>query len=152
MVSKTKKLQDSELLYLASENNEDAASLLIDKYRNCILNTLKEYLKEYSVRGMEIADLYQEGLQRGSHFLWEQGSHLIVQRHIIRTLLSGVQGYRSFRRHKAFRRIHPGGSHWHKSCGNGCLVFRRRHFRRPGCRSRARQVLRRAEGPYACFQ
>ena len=35
---------------------------MIDKYRNCILNILKEYLKEYDIRGMEIADLYQEGL------------------------------------------------------------------------------------------
>ena len=57
-----KELNDNELIYLCSENNEDAASLLIDKYRNCILNILKEYLKEYDVRGMEIADLYQEGL------------------------------------------------------------------------------------------
>ena len=57
-----KELNDNELIYLCSENNEDASSLLIDKYRNCILNILKEYLKEYDVRGMEIADLYQEGL------------------------------------------------------------------------------------------
>ena len=57
-----KKLNDNELVYLCYENNEEAASILIDKYRNCILNILKEYLKEYSIRGMEIADLYQEGL------------------------------------------------------------------------------------------
>ena len=55
-------LNDNELVYLCSENNEEAVSLLIDKYRNCILKTLKEYLKEYDIRGMEVADLYQEGL------------------------------------------------------------------------------------------
>ena len=57
-----KKLNDNELVYLCSENNEDAVLVMIDKYRNCILNILKEYLKEYDIRGMEIADLYQEGL------------------------------------------------------------------------------------------
>lgn len=57
-----KKLNDNELVYLCSDNNEDAVNVMIDKYRNCILNILKEYLKEYDIRGMEIADLYQEGL------------------------------------------------------------------------------------------
>ena len=57
-----KTLNDNELVYLCSENNEEAISLLIDKYRNCIIKTLKEYLKEYDIRGMEVADLYQEGL------------------------------------------------------------------------------------------
>ena len=57
-----KSLNDNELVYLCSESNEDATTLLIDKYRNCILKVLKEYLKEYDIRGMEVADLYQEGL------------------------------------------------------------------------------------------
>lgn len=57
-----KALNDNELVYLCCENNEEASSLMIEKYRNCILNTLKTYLKKYDIRGMEIADLYQEGL------------------------------------------------------------------------------------------
>ncbi len=57
-----KELNDNELVYLCYENNEDASALLIEKYKNCILNILKEYLKEYEIRGMEVADLYQEGL------------------------------------------------------------------------------------------
>ena len=57
-----KTLNDNELVYLCAENNEDAANILIEKYKNCILATLKEYLKEYNVVGMEISDLYQEGL------------------------------------------------------------------------------------------
>lgn len=57
-----KTLNDNELVYLCSENNEEATTLIIDKYRNCILKILKEYLKEYDIRGMEVADLYQEGL------------------------------------------------------------------------------------------
>jgi len=57
-----KSLNDNELVYLCCDNNEEATTLLIDKYRNCILKTLKEYLKEYDIRGMEVADLYQEGL------------------------------------------------------------------------------------------
>ena len=57
-----KELNDNELVYLCYENNEEAATLLIDKYRNCIFKTFKEYQKEYDIRGVEMADLYQEGL------------------------------------------------------------------------------------------
>ena len=57
-----KELNDNELVYLCAENNEEAENYLINKYKNCILNILKEYLKEYNVLGVEVADLYQEGL------------------------------------------------------------------------------------------
>ncbi len=57
-----KELNDNELVYLCAENNEEAANLLVSKYKNCILITLKDLLKEYNVLGVEIADLYQEGL------------------------------------------------------------------------------------------
>ena len=57
-----KELNDNELLFLTAENNEEATNLLINKYKNLILSNLKEYLKEYNIIGVEIADLYQEGL------------------------------------------------------------------------------------------
>lgn len=57
-----KELNDNELIYLCAENNEDAVTLLINKYKNVILGILKEYLKEYNIVGIEVADLYQEGL------------------------------------------------------------------------------------------
>ena len=57
-----KELNDNELLFLTSENNEEATNLLIKKYRNLILLNLKEYLQEYNIVGVELADLYQEGL------------------------------------------------------------------------------------------
>ena len=57
-----KELNDNELVYLCNENNEEAANILIGKYKNCILTTLKDYLKEYNIIGLEVADLYQEGL------------------------------------------------------------------------------------------
>ncbi len=57
-----KELNDNELLYLCAENNEDAVNKIIDKYKNCIFNILKEYTKKYNIIGVEIADLYQEGL------------------------------------------------------------------------------------------
>ncbi len=59
---KYKTMNDNELVYLCAENNEEAANILVEKYKNCILATLKEYLKEYNIVGMEISDLYQEGL------------------------------------------------------------------------------------------
>ena len=55
-------LNDNELVYLCAENNEDAINLIVNKYKNCILMILKEYLKEYNSIGVEVADLYQEGL------------------------------------------------------------------------------------------
>lgn len=55
-------LNDNELVYLCAENNEDAMNLIVNKYKNCILMILKEYLKEYNIIGVEVADLYQEGL------------------------------------------------------------------------------------------
>lgn len=57
-----KTLNDNELIYLCCENNEEAINIVIDKYKNCILSILKEYLKEYNILGVEVADLYQEGL------------------------------------------------------------------------------------------
>ena len=57
-----KELNDNELLFLVSENNEDATNLLISKYKNLILSNLKDFLKEYNIIGVEVADLYQEGL------------------------------------------------------------------------------------------
>ena len=41
-----KELNDNELVYLCAENNEDAINLIVNKYKNCILMILKEYLKE----------------------------------------------------------------------------------------------------------
>lgn len=57
-----KTLNDNELIYLCCENNEEAINIVINKYKNCILSILKEYLKEYNILGVEVADLYQEGL------------------------------------------------------------------------------------------
>ena len=57
-----KNLNDNELLYMCAEKNEEAANILIDKYRNCILIILKEFLQEYNIIGIEVADLFQEGL------------------------------------------------------------------------------------------
>ena len=57
-----KELNDNELLYMCFENDENAENIIIDKYKNCILTILKGYLKEYNIIGVEVADLYQEGL------------------------------------------------------------------------------------------
>lgn len=57
-----KELNDNELIYLCHDNNEEAINLVINKYKNCIITVLKEYLKEYNIIGIEISDLYQEGL------------------------------------------------------------------------------------------
>ncbi|MGM9877595.1 MAG: sigma-70 family RNA polymerase sigma factor [Bacilli bacterium] len=57
-----KTLNDNELIYLCNENNEEAEIILIEKYKGCILTILKDYLREYNIIGVEVADLYQEGL------------------------------------------------------------------------------------------
>ena len=55
-------LNDNELVYLCSENNENATIELINKYKGRILIILKDFLKKYKIVGIEISDLYQEGL------------------------------------------------------------------------------------------
>ena len=57
-----KELNDNELVYLCNDNNEEAANILISKYKSIILSTIKDYMKEYNVYGIDISDLYQEGL------------------------------------------------------------------------------------------
>ena len=57
-----KELNDNELIYMCYENNEEAENIIINKYKNCIVSILKGYLKEYNIIGVEVADLYQEGL------------------------------------------------------------------------------------------
>lgn len=57
-----KDYSDNELVYLCSENNEDATNIIIDKYKKHILSILKEYRKQYNIVGIETADLYQEAL------------------------------------------------------------------------------------------
>ena len=57
-----RELNDNELIYLCAENNEDAFNIVINKYKNLIFSILKEYKKEYNIIGIELADLYQEGL------------------------------------------------------------------------------------------
>ena len=55
-------LNDNELVYLCSENNENATIELINKYKGMILIIIKNFLKKYKIVGIEISDLYQEGL------------------------------------------------------------------------------------------
>jgi len=59
---KYENMNDNELVYLSNEHNEEATNLIIKKYKNIILSILKEYQKKYDIYGVEIADLYQEGL------------------------------------------------------------------------------------------
>lgn len=55
-------LNDNELVYLCSENNEEATKIIINKYKNYIYQIINEYLKECNIIGVEVSDLYQEGL------------------------------------------------------------------------------------------
>ena len=57
-----KEINDNELIYMCCENNEEAENIIIDKYKNCINQCIKNLMKEYYIVGMEASDLYQEGL------------------------------------------------------------------------------------------
>ena len=62
MVSKTKKLPDSELLYLASENNEDATNILYDKYKYIVDITVNKYIRSAYALNLDFDELYQEAM------------------------------------------------------------------------------------------
>lgn len=57
-----KSINDSELLYLVREGNEEAYELIINKYKYIIIHILNETVKNIELVGMEKIDLYQEGL------------------------------------------------------------------------------------------
>lgn len=53
---------DSELMYLVSENNEEANNIIFKKYSTVIDFYAKKYLNLVDGKGMDYNDLYQEGL------------------------------------------------------------------------------------------
>ena len=53
---------DYELLYLISENNEDASNALYKKYEPVIDYYARKYYKLTQGKGIDYNDLYQEGL------------------------------------------------------------------------------------------
>lgn len=53
---------DSELIYLVSENNEEANNIIFKKYASVIDYYAKKYLNLVDGKGMDYNDLYQEGL------------------------------------------------------------------------------------------
>ena len=53
---------DYELLYLISENNEEANEVIFKKYNPIIEYYAKKYLPLVSNKGIDYNDLYQEGL------------------------------------------------------------------------------------------
>lgn len=53
---------DNELLYLISENNEEATELFYEKYKSSIETISKKYYKLAKTAGIELNDLYQEGM------------------------------------------------------------------------------------------
>ena len=53
---------DSELIYLISESNEEAKEIFYEKYRGVIEVKAKKYAKFVSSKGYDINDLIQEGM------------------------------------------------------------------------------------------
>lgn len=56
------KFNDNELVYMIHEDDETATNLIVEKYKPLILKILKDYISEYNIIGIEISDMYQEGL------------------------------------------------------------------------------------------
>lgn len=57
-----KETDDNELLYLTEENNEEAFTELIDRYSPKIHAIIGKYKQKAFQVGLDISDLYQEGL------------------------------------------------------------------------------------------
>jgi RNA polymerase sigma factor (sigma-70 family) len=62
MALKTKKLPDSELLYLASEYNEDAINVLFEKYKYIVDITVNKYIRTAYSLNLDYDELYQEAM------------------------------------------------------------------------------------------
>lgn len=62
MALKTKKLSDSELLYLASEYNEDAINVLFEKYKYIVDITVNKYIRTAYSLNLDYDELYQEAM------------------------------------------------------------------------------------------
>ncbi len=62
MALKTKKLPDSELLYLASEYNEDAINVLFEKYKYIVDITVNKYIRTAYSLNLDFDELYQEAM------------------------------------------------------------------------------------------
>lgn len=57
-----KETEDNELLFLIEENNEDAYTELIERYNSKIHKIISKYKGKALQVGLDISDLYQEGL------------------------------------------------------------------------------------------
>ena len=62
MIRLYKDLNDYELIYLASENNDEANNLLFEKYKPIIINIANRLMKYVKNTGLELNDLIQEGM------------------------------------------------------------------------------------------
>lgn len=56
-----KDLNDYEIMYMISENDEDATNLLFTKYKPLIIKMAKEYYNKSGNCGLELDDFIQEG-------------------------------------------------------------------------------------------
>lgn len=56
-----KDVNDYELIYRIRENDDDAISLMYEKYEPIIINVAKNYYLKYGYTGVELNDLIQEG-------------------------------------------------------------------------------------------
>ena len=55
-------LNDNEMLYLISENNEEAYNFMYKKYEPLINKVATDILKKYKCLRLEYDDLFQEGM------------------------------------------------------------------------------------------
>ena len=76
---KNKKDSDYELLYLISENNEDAKKLFYEKYKPIIEMKVKKYISYVESRGYDFNDLVQEGMIGLSRAITDYKSQKDVQ-------------------------------------------------------------------------
>ena len=62
MELKTNNYPDNELLYLVSENNEDASNLLFEKYKYIVDITVNKYVRSAYALNVDKDELYQEAM------------------------------------------------------------------------------------------
>lgn len=104
-MKKYAQINDYELMYMVSENNDDAFQILFDKYVPLLQKIARYYYRLFQRHGIEYEDLYQEAyiaFEKAVRY-YQQDSQVLLYTYVNISVHSKLQNYiRSFTTKKNF--------------------------------------------------